>query len=282
MKSGASDAFITQWSFGGTVLNAWFPFNQHWSAGGLLAVGDVTDETDLDIVAVRKAKSGTTPLVKIFSATGAVRSHFKLPNQTPLAVTATTGQIMIASGGAQPTVTVYDSSGTVQWLVDRFDPTLTITDITNTDTTLYVCGEVNDQSVVYLIDITTQTITDQFRPFSKYAQTGCTVVTSDEHLIFGTTGGVTGRVRAFTALGEPLGVAFRPFGDDFTGAVDVQAMQWDRVEDGVVEDELLVSQASAGQAWVKVYNLTDEDTVVLSKRVYEEDFTKGTQIVGWQ
>lgn len=283
MKSGSSDAFVTQWSFGGTVLNAWFPFNPNWSTGGLLAVGDITTETDLDIVAVRKAKSGTTPIVKIFSATGAVRSHFKLPQQTPLAVTTTPSQVIIASQVmALPVITAYTETGVVQWSLDRFDPTLTITDITNTDTTLYVCGELNDQSIVYLVDIATQTITDQFRPFSKYAQTGCTVATSNEQLMFGTTGDVAGTVRLFTALGEPLGAAFRPFGDTFTGAIDIQLMQWDTVEAGVVEDELLVSQASAGQAWVKVYNLTDEDTVVLSKRVYEEDFTKGTQIVGWQ
>lgn len=288
MKSGASDAFVTQWSFGGTALNAWFPFNPNWSAGGLATVGDVTTAADLDIVAVRKAKAGTTPVVKLFSATGSVRSHFKLPNQTPLAVTATTGQIMIASGGVQPMVTAYDASGETQWLIDRFDPTLTITGLASTTTTLYVCGELAEKAIVYLVDITTQTITNQFRPFSKHLQTGCRVTTSDLdgddnlELILGTSGGVPGTIRTFTSSGELIGTSFRPFGDEFTGAVDVQARQWDTVEDAVVEDEIIVSQASAGQAWVKVYNLTAEDTIMFTQRVYEEDFTKGAQIVAWE
>ncbi len=289
MKSGASDAFITQWSFGGTVLNAWFPFNQHWSAGGLLAVGDITTATDPDIIAVRKAKPGTTPLVKIFSATGSVQAHFKLPQQTPLAVTTAPGQVIIASNtNALPLITSYSAAGDTQWSLDRFDPTLAITGLATTATSLYVCGELDSKSIVYLVDLTTVTITNQFRPFSKHLQTGCRVTTGDldgdlsPEIIVGTTGGIPARVKAFTASGVLFGAAFQPFGDTFTGAVDVQFMQWDTVEDGVVEDELLVSQASAGQAWVKVYNLTDEDTVVLSKRVYEEDFTKGTQIVGWQ
>ncbi|MBI4407007.1 MAG: M23 family metallopeptidase [Candidatus Kerfeldbacteria bacterium] len=289
MKSGASDAFVTQWSFGGTVLNAWFPFNQHWSAGGLLAVGDITAETDLDIIAVRKAKAGTTPLVKILSATGTVLAHFKLPQQTPLAVTTAPSQVIIASQVmALPVITAYTETGVVQWSFDRFDPTLAITGLATTDTTLYVCGELNSRSIIYLLDLATQTITNQFRPFSKHLQTGCRVTTGDldgdsnPEIIVGTTGGVPASVKAFTASGALFATAVQPFGDTFTGAVDVRLMQWDTTETGVTEDELLVSQASAGQAWVKVYNLTDEDTVILTKRVYEEEFTKGAQIVGWQ
>ncbi|EKD78370.1 MAG: hypothetical protein ACD_41C00360G0001, partial [uncultured bacterium] len=98
-------------------------------------------------------------------------------------------------------------------------------------------------------------------------------------VIVGSYGQTIGTVAVLSTTGERLLPSFRPFGDEFSGQVDVASIQWDTTEDAVIESELLVSQASNGQAWVKTYQLSGAITVLFEKLVYEESFTNGTQVV---
>lgn len=278
MKSGSSDAFITQWSFGGTALNAFFPFSKTWSSGGYIAAYD--DE----IVAVRHDTKDSTSIAKFFSESGTVHHKFTLQNIQPHTITFNDDTLVVADQRSGQ-VLGYSTTGEQLWSVT---PTLSVTDLQFVDDQLYLCGFTDTKTKVIVMD-TTGIINNTFQPFSKYTtMKGCHIAIGDitgdgmQDIIVGSFGNVPGTIALLSVAGERLQPSFRPFGDDFTGAVDVQAMQWDTVEDTVVEDEIIVSQASAGQAWVKIYNLTAEDTIVLTQRVYEEDFTKGVQIVAWE
>jgi murein DD-endopeptidase MepM/ murein hydrolase activator NlpD len=282
MKGGDSDAFITQWSFGGTALNAFFPFKHHWNKGGLVTVSDVYGGSNNEIIAVRNQKKNTTPLVKILSASGDVRAHWSIPDITPQALTAGNGVIYLA----QPLVG-YDANATVVWSAVDWDEAHLVTDLAVDDTTLYVCWTNGERSRLSLIDLATGIVRHTFRPLRKAVTTGCQVTIGDftgdgaTELAIASNGDTAGTVRLMSMRGKPVGDSFRPFGDDFTGIIDVTAIQWDTVEDNITESELLVSQASAGQAWVKVYQLTNTPAVMMEDRVYEDTFTDGTFVVAW-
>lgn len=283
MKGGSSDAFVTQWSFGGTALNAFFPFSDDWNKGGLLALGDLYDGNPTEVVALRNGKKNTTPLLKILSSSGDLRSSFSLPNITPRAITIGNGLIYVA----QPLVG-YTSSGELAWSSDAISDDRVITDLAVNAETLYVCWMSNAKTRISLINLATGDLEKTYRPLRKTAATGCQLSLGDfngdgtEELAVGSNGEVAGTVKLLKKRGKAIGDGFRPFGDDFVGAVDVSALQWDTIEDSLTEDVLLVSQASAGQAWVKVYRLINASEVLATERVYEENFSDGARIVGWE
>lgn len=277
-KAGSSDNFITQWSFGGTTLQAFYPFSETWSAGGYIAVANET------IVAVRRDTKQSTSVAKFFTEAGELINTFKLKNTQPNAI-AYTGDSLVVADERSHTVSGYTNDGTVQWTVT---PNLVVTDVVLSDTTLYLCGTQNGKTKVLLMD-TTGTVLTQFRPFSKYTTTtGCHLALGDvtgdgsSDIVLGSFGTMVGTVAVFSLDGQRELPSFQPFGEDFTGQVDVVTLPWDTTEDSVIEDEVLVSQASSGQAWVKTYQLSGTPvvlSVLFEKRVYEESFTNGTHVV---
>lgn len=96
---------------------------------------------------------------------------------------------------------------------------------------------------------------------------------TDEILIGAGRGGGP-HVRMFNNLGQPTGFEFFPFHPDFRGGVDVAA--GDVNGDGV--DEVIISQASDGQAWVKVYKADAAKTIIGEFLAYDPGVRGGVHI----
>jgi hypothetical protein len=98
-----------------------------------------------------------------------------------------------------------------------------------------------------------------------------------DDIIVGSNGDRTGRVSVFGPHGKRKDIFYIPFGDTFTGAVDVSTTDWE--DDGT--DEIMTSTASDGEAWVKTYRYDDAKIVIVQDQVFEEGFTGGARISGW-
>lgn len=274
-KNGPSDFFVSQWSFGGTALNGFFPFGSDWNHGGYLAMAD-----DM-IAAIRRDTADSTSVAKLFTASGTLTQKFKLKDIQPVAATLADDVLVVADKRTN-TVTAYSTTGVNQWTIT---PTIVVTDVAVIDSTVYVCGHDSSRPLVLVMD-TAGTEIARWRPFGKYLTSpGCHIAVGDVtgdgavDIIAGSFGKTPGTLAVLSADGTRLQPSMRPFGDSFTGQVDVATLPWDTTEDAIAEAELLVSQASAGQAWVKTYRLSEEPVVLFEQRVYEADFTNGAQVV---
>lgn len=304
MKGGKSDAFVTQWSFGSTALQGFFPFSTNWSRGGDITLGDVLGSGTQQII-VGHGSPQHLGKVKIFDQQGQLSQQFVVEQfgSIRLATGDVTGdgiaEVVMTTGQRDvATIQALDPSGQIIWSIQplgtsqmgSFDIASGNLDEDLADEIVAVTRVGNESSIVtkaFIIDQDGAVIA-QFFPFKQDFTGGANVTIGDvtgdgqNDLIFGSESNKSGTVKIFDTAGKKIMPAFRPFGDTFIGAVDVSMASWDVTEDDVVEQELLVSQASAGQAWVKAYRLSAEPEVLLEKRVYEASFTGGTRIVGYR
>jgi lipoprotein-anchoring transpeptidase ErfK/SrfK len=81
-------------------------------------------------------------------------------------------------------------------------------------------------------------------------------------------------VRVFDRYGNYVGWDIFPFHKDFRGGVDVAAGD----VDGDKNDELIVSQYSQGQAWVKIYKYDQNKTVINSILAFTPSFKGGARV----
>ena len=95
-----------------------------------------------------------------------------------------------------------------------------------------------------------------------------------DEIIVGAGRGGGPQVVMFNNLGQPTGFNFFPFHPDYRGGVDVAA--GDVNGDGV--DEIVMSQASDGQAWVKVYKADASRTIIGEFLAYDPGFRGGVHI----
>ncbi|NQV13352.1 MAG: L,D-transpeptidase family protein [Parcubacteria group bacterium] len=95
-----------------------------------------------------------------------------------------------------------------------------------------------------------------------------------EEILVGAGRGGGPHVKIFNQLGQPTGFDFFPFHPDFRGGVDVAA--GDVNDDG--KDEVIVSQASDGQAWVKVYKADAARTIIGEFLAYDPGFRGGVHV----
>lgn len=122
----------------------------------------------------------------------------------------------------------------------------------------------------------------KFLAYDKYFRGGVNVATADvdrdgkDEIVTGAGPGGGPHVRVFEANGNPRGIDYFPFHIDFRGGVDVGAIDYD--EDG--KDEIIMTQNSQGQAWVKVYRYNDEKTVYANFLAYPEYFEGGAFVSG--
>lgn len=302
LKGSKSDAFTTQWSFAGTALQAFFPFQTDWQHGGDLATGDVlgTDESQL-IMAKGSPKHET--IVKVMSVSGQLYERFTpFARGTPRVAIADTvadgtPEIIVGSGKRQPaTVAAFTVVGVALWSVEPFGEFARQgLDVAGAELNgvagdeIIVATRSGDSTACAIVAGDGSAVLKQFYPFKRTFSGGANVTAGDvtgdgtSEIIIGTESGRAGTVRVFNASGEKILPGFKPFGEEFTGSVDVAATQWDTLEDGVVEDELIVSQASSGQAWIKVYRLSgSEPEILFEKRVYEDGFLGGARIAGYR
>lgn len=96
----------------------------------------------------------------------------------------------------------------------------------------------------------------------------------NDEIIVGAGPGGGPHVRVFDNYGNFTGFSIFPFHVDYRGGVDVAAGDVDG--DGV--DEIIVSQASNGQAWVKVYEANAQKTILAEFIAYAPNFEGGAHV----
>lgn len=84
------------------------------------------------------------------------------------------------------------------------------------------------------------------------------------------------QVRSFNESGEFTGFSFFPFHPDYRGGIDVDMADTDG--DGVAE--LITSQFTNGQAWVKVYEFDAAKTIRAEFVAYADTFEGGAHVAG--
>jgi len=126
----------------------------------------------------------------------------------------------------------------------------------------------------------TKRLISSFFAFNENFRGGVRVTTGDingdgkDEIIVGAGPGEGAHVRAFSYKGRYLGWDVFPFGTDFRGGVDVTAGDVDR--DG--KDEIITSQFSNGQAWIKVYKVNKARTILANFLAYSPSFEGGARV----
>lgn len=96
----------------------------------------------------------------------------------------------------------------------------------------------------------------------------------DDEIIIGAGKGGGPQVRVFDHLGNFTGFSMFPFHPDFRGGVNVAA--GDVNDDG--EDEVIITQASDGQVWVKAYKTDISKSIEAEFLAYGESFEGGGSV----
>lgn len=121
-----------------------------------------------------------------------------------------------------------------------------------------------------------------FLAFSKKFRGGVRISCGDidkdniDEIIVGAGPSGGPHVRIFEKDGKARPIQFFAFHPDFRGGVDVSSFDFD--ENG--KDEIIVSQTSSGQAWVKVYRYNSQKTILANFLAYSENFEGGANIAG--
>lgn len=128
----------------------------------------------------------------------------------------------------------------------------------------------------------TSGVVNSFLAFDKNFRGGGKVAVGDMHndgkdeIIIGAGKGGGPHVRMYNEEGRFTGYGFFPFSPDFRGGVDVDMAD----TDGDGKDEMIVSQLSDGQAWVKVYEFDAEKTIKAEFIAYGSNFEGGAHVAG--
>ncbi len=125
-----------------------------------------------------------------------------------------------------------------------------------------------------------QHLDKNFNAFDPAFKGGGSVATGDingdgiDEIIVGAGRGGGPQVRVFDNLGNFTGFSMFPFHPDYRGGVNVAAGD----VDGDGKDEVIMSQASEGQAWVKVYKADASKKVLANFLAYESNFEGGVNV----
>lgn len=297
IKGQSSNGNTSRWSFGGTLLHEFLPFGENWTHSGDIATGDVTGDGNLDIITAR-GSSSTKAQVSIFTEDGVLLTHWRAFHRGAIKVSTgdVTGdgkaEIIVGSSKRQvATVRVFSRNGDLLWEVNPFND--------NPKSGLDVAaGDINGDGIDEVIAATGKgtngriaiisndgsSILKRFKPFGKTFTGGINVTAGDTtgdsiaEIIVGSQGGIAGKVKVFSGDGKSTGITFKPFGDEFTGGVDVGLFQWD---DNSGALELIATQASNGEAWAKLYRLLSPEELLVTTLLYEADYEGGARVAGW-
>ncbi len=283
----------------GEASDEFFPFAQQWEGGGDIAVGYVKGVDEPPHVVTVK-NSGSTSRVKVFTKGGMLLDAFiafeeEMTSGARVAVGDTDGDgveevVVVRGAGSNATVRVFTRHGELlaEWPAFAQE-TVTGIDVATGDVDgdgldeIIVGAREGGRPKVAVLEFD-GTRTEVFRAFEKSYTGGVNVATADvdgdglAEVIVGSGGGRTGEVRVFDADGRQKEISYFPFGETSIGAVDVSSTDWEF--DGV--EEVMMSVASDGEAWVKTYRYDSEKTVLFEERVFEEGFVGGARIAGWE
>lgn len=224
---------------------SFYGFDQNFMGGGRVAVGDFNNDGYGDLVV--GAGPGGGPHVRVFNRWGNYLNWDIFPFHPDYK-----GGVDVATGDV-------DGDGIDELIVGQFRYGQAWVKIYNVDSNKIVLNE--------------------FMAFNENFEGGVRVATGDidgdgiDEIITGAGAGGGPHVRVFSLDGTER-FNFFPFHDRFRGGVDVTAGDID--SDGV--DEIIASQNSFGQAWVKVYEANAEKTIRGEFIAFDQGFEGGANV----
>jgi hypothetical protein len=286
--------------FGNKIENSdIYASNHDFDGGGDVAFGKTDNADDIEEIIVG-AGVNDVPYVKIYkkSTKKLLRKFLAYNENFKGGVRVTSGdldgdgidEIITGAGpGGAPHIRVFDNLGNVIYSkIFPFGENInTGADVATGDTDgdgrdeIIVSLGPNNQPKVSIINENGQK-EKEFLAYDKNFKGGVRVSAGDidrdgeDEIITGAGPGGGPHVRVFEASGKPRGLDFFPFHVNFRGGVDVGSIDYD--QDG--KDEIIMTQASDGQAWVKVYRYNDEKTVYANFLAYPEYFEGGVSTSG--
>lgn len=229
----------------GTQQHTWYAFDQKFSGGASVSVGDLGGDGKNEIVV--GAGVGGGPHIRTFRADGSViRSFFAYDQNFNKGVNVAMGdldgdgkdEIVTGAGeGGGPQIRVFDGQGEVKF-------------------------------------------TPGFFAFDKNSRGGVHVAVGDvdgdgkDEIIAGSGSDSSPEVKVYDRFGNLMKIEFVPFASTDTGGVSVATGNID----GGAEEEIIVGIHSKGQARIKVYKYNSAKTILGEFVAWPEDVRGGVQL----
>ncbi len=143
-----------------------------------------------------------------------------------------------------------------------------------------ICSQASSgQAWIKIYDKTGKKVLSNFLAFPSGFKGGANIASGDingdlkDEIIVGAGYGGGPQVRVFNKKGDVLFSSY-PFDSEFNGGVNVAVGDVDKD----LKDEIIASQASEGQAWVKVFKANKDVTVLGNFLAYSSNFKGGTTV----
>lgn len=266
--------------------------------GGDVAFGNVTGNKNHEIIV--GAGQGSEPTVRIYDKNSKrlIKEFLAFEQSFRGGVRVASGdlnndgkdEIIVGAGpGGGPHIRVFSGNGKVihSKIFPFGDHLRTGVDVATGD----VDGDKNDEIIASLgpgsvpqvkIIESNGKLKNYFHAYDDGFRGGVRIACGDvdrdgtDEIITGAGAGGGPHVRVFESDGRGLAGHFFPFHPDFRGGVDVGSFDFN----GDGQDEILTSQNSNGQAWVKVYEYNAEKTIHAYYNAYYEGFEGGASVAG--
>ena len=230
----------------GNLEESFFAYEEQVRSGVTVALGDVDGDGEKEIVTGPGNKAG--PHIRIFKKDGSVKypgffayeKHFR-------------GGVNIALGDL-------DGDGA--------------------DEIIAGAGVGGGPHIRVFDHLGNQKLTPGFFAYSKNFRGGVNVATGDidhdgrDEIIAGAGKGGGPQIRVFEGDGTLKPIQFFAFHPDFRGGINVACGDFD----GDSKDEIVASQASEGEAWVKIYRYNDNQDILGQFNAYGTNVEVGAHI----
>ncbi|MFA6296225.1 MAG: L,D-transpeptidase family protein [Patescibacteria group bacterium] len=191
-----------------------------------------------------------------------------------------------AGYGGGPQVKIFDKFGNEKYSFMAFSSNfkggvnVSAGDVNKDGYDEIICSQASSgQAWIKVYDKTGKKVISNFLAFSSGFKGGANVASGDingdkkDEIIVGAGYGGGPQVRVFNKKGNPIFSSY-PFAFDYKGGVNVASGD----VDNDLKDEIIASQASEGQAWVKVFKANKDVTVLGNFLAYDSKFKGGATV----